>query len=307
MLEQLAVPVRLAMNPYDPKLWIDAMTRKIAFQGEPGAYSHMTAQAAFPDMEPLPCATFEDAFSAVLEGDAALAMIAIENSLAGRVPDVHQLLPGSGLHIIGERFSRIRHQLLGTQDATLEGVRRIRSHPVALGQCRKIVRQLGATAVTTADTAGAAREVAERGDRTEAAFASALAAEIHGLKILAPDVEDASHNTTRFVVLAADPGEPPPPDTPTVISFLFRVRNVPAALYKAMGGFATNGVNIVKLESYMINGSFAATQFFAEVDGHPENRSVQLALEELSFFSSELQILGVYPADPFRGVAKFAS
>ncbi len=273
---------------------------RIAYQGEPGAFSHMAAASAYPALEPMACPTFEDAFAAVKEGEAALAMIPIENSLAGRVSDVHHLLPESGLYIVAEQFHPIRHQLLGLKGADLAGVRHVLSHPMALGQCRKIVRQLGALPVKTADTAGAAREVAEAGDPTRAAIASRLAASIHGLDILMQDVADAAHNTTRFVVLAPEPDDAEPEAGACVTSFVFRVRNVPAALFKAMGGFATNGVNMTKLESYQLGGSFNATQFYADIEGHPSERPVQLALEELQFFSSELKILGVYLADSFR-------
>jgi prephenate dehydratase len=276
------------------------MTGKIAFQGELGANSHMACHEAYPALEPLPCETFEDAFAAVSGGDAQLAMIPIENSLAGRVGDVHHLLPKSGLFVVGEKFNRIEHQLIGAPGATLAGIRRVRSHPMALGQCRNIIRQLGATAVKTADTAGAVREVAELGDVHEAAIGSALAADIHGLPILKTNVEDAPHNTTRFIVLSPEPDDAEPDAGDCITTVVFRTRNVPAALYKALGGFATNGVNITKLESYQLEGAFNATQFYADIEGHPSDRSVKLALEELRFFAAELTVLGVYPADPFR-------
>jgi len=275
------------------------MVERISFQGEPGANSHIAAQEAFPTLEPLPCASFEDAFAAVSEGQARYAMIPVENSVFGRVADVHHLIPESGLYIIGERFVPIRHQLLGLPYATLEGLTHVRSHPQALGQCRKLLRELGVTAVKTADTAGATREVKEQGDPRVGALASALAGELHGLKVLKADIADAGHNTTRFLVFAREPQQTSP-DAPCMTSFVFRVRNVPAALYKAMGGFATNGVNMTKLESYIEGGAFAAAMFFCEVEGHPAQRAVELALEELRFFSTELKILGVYPADPYR-------
>jgi len=274
--------------------------QRISFQGELGANSHIACLEAFPDMEPLPCASFEDAFAAVSEGQAALAMIPIENSVAGRVADVHHLLPEGDLYIIGERFIPIRHQLMAPKGATLAGLKRVHSHPQALGQCRKTLRDLGLTPVKSADTAGAAREIAALNNPEDGALASTLAAEVYGLDILKPDVADAQHNTTRFIVLAPEPNDAEPEDGPCVTSFVFRVRNVPAALYKAMGGFATNGVNMTKLESYQIDGSFTATQFYADVDGHPTDRNVSLALQELKFFSSELKVLGVYKADPFR-------
>jgi prephenate dehydratase len=276
------------------------MTDQIAFQGEPGAYSHQAARAAYPAFSPLACHTFEDAFAAVQDGTAKLAMIPIENSLAGRVADVHHLLAEANLYILGERFEPIRHQLVGVPGSKLDNLKRVRSHPMALGQCRHLTRRLGLLPVKTADTAGAAREIAEMKDPAEGALASRLAAEIHGLDILLADVADAPHNATRFIVLSKTPDDAEPDTGPCITSFVFRVRNVPAALYKAMGGFATNSVNMTKLESYQLDGSFTATQFYADVEGHPSDRNVQLALEELQFFSTHLRILGVYPADPFR-------
>jgi prephenate dehydratase len=273
---------------------------KIAFQGEPGANSHIAAREAYPELEPLACATFEDAFAAVSERQARLAMIPVENSVAGRVADVHHLIPESGLYIIAEHFAPIRHQLLGLPSATLEDLRSVRSHPQALGQCRRFLRARGLEAVKTADTAGAAREIAELGDAGIGALASSLAGEIHGLKVLHADIADADHNTTRFLVFAREPQDAAPEAGPCMTSFVFRVRNVPAALYKALGGFATNGVNMTKLESYIEGGGFAAAMFFAEVEGHPEDRNLRLALEEASFFSSSLKVLGVYPAHPYR-------
>jgi len=276
------------------------MTEYISFQGEPGANSHIAARAAFPELEALPCASFEDAFAAVTEGQALYAMIPVENSVAGRVADVHTLIPESGLYIIGERFVPIKHQLLGLKDATLEGLTHVRSHPQALGQCRKQLRELGVAAVKTADTAGAAREIAELGDPRIGALASGLAGEIYDLKVLKADIADAPHNTTRFLVFAREPQNAAAGSGPCMTSFVFRVRNVPAALYKALGGFATNGVNMTKLESYIEGGAFSAAMFFVEVEGHPEEQNLRLALEELAFFSSSLKVLGVYPADPFR-------
>lgn len=274
--------------------------KKIAFQGEIGANSHAACLEAQPGFDPLPCQTFEDAFQAVRDGSAALAMIAIENSIAGRVGDVHQLLPESGLYVVGEHFAMIHHQLIGLPGASLGDIRAVRSHPMALGQCRRVIRELGAVAVKTADTAGAVREIKEGGDPSVAALGSRLAAQLHGLPILREDVEDAHHNATRFVILAREPDDAEPGTGRCVTSFIFQVRNIPAALYKAMGGFATNGVNMTKLESYQIGGSFTATQFYADIEGHPEDPNVKLALEELGYFSSELRILGVYRAHPFR-------
>jgi prephenate dehydratase len=278
-----------------------AMTaKKIVFQGEPGANSHLAAREVYPDHEPVPCPTFEDAFAAISSGDAALGMIPIENSVAGRVADIHHLMPHSGLHIVAEHFMPVRHQLLAPKGAVLGKIRTVESHVHALGQCRKAIRTLGLKPIVAADTAGSAREVAEAGDRTRAAIASRLAADIYGLDILAQDIEDESHNTTRFIVLSRDAKWAKNNEGPVVTTFLFRVRNVPAALYKALGGFATNGVNMTKLESYMIEGNFFATQFYADVEGHPEDRSLVFAFEELAFFSKEMKILGVYPAHPFR-------
>jgi len=274
--------------------------KKIVYQGEPGANSHLACNQVYPRAQAIPCPTFEDCFAAVENGDADLAMIPIENSLAGRVADIHHLLPMSGLHIIGEHFLPIRFQLMGVPGATLAGIERVASHIHALGQCRRIVRKHGWTTVVEGDTAGAARVVGETGDPTFAAFAPRLAAEIYGLDILAEDVEDEAHNTTRFVILSATPHRPRRGRDKMITSFVFRVRNVPAALYKALGGFATNGVNMTKLESYQLDGSFLATQFFADVEGHPDDQSLKLALEELTFFTDEVSILGVYPASDFR-------
>ncbi len=274
---------------------------KIAFQGDPGANSHEACRTFFSEHEAVPCPTFEEAFEAVKSGACALALIPVENSVAGRVSDVHHLLPSSGLKIVGEKFMAIRHQLMANKGGWLEGLRTVTSHPMALAQCRKVIRKLGLEAHPVYDTAGAARMLAERPEPTQAAIASALAAEIYGLDILMKDVEDERHNTTRFLVMTGDKKPPRPPFTEQCITaFVFRVRNVPAALYKAMGGFATNGVNMTKLESYMEGGSFNATMFYAEVEGRPEDRGLALAFEELRFFSDHVEELGVFPADPFR-------
>ncbi len=280
--------------------------RAIAFQGEPGANSHIACNAAYPGHAPLPCPTFEDAFAAVRSGRAALAMIPIDNSLAGRVADIHYLMPQSGLHIVAEWFLPVQHQLMAPRGASLKTVRSVESHVHALGQCRNIIRKLGIKAVVAADTAGAAREVAEAGDITRAALATALAAEIYGLKILKRNVADARHNTTRFIVLARRPKWASRAERRVVTTFIFQVRNIPAALYKALGGFATNGINMTKLESYMVNGSFAATQFYVDVQGHPKERALELALDELKFVSqpNSLKILGVYPGHKYRDTFK---
>jgi prephenate dehydratase len=283
---------------------IDAeATGTISYQGEPGANSHVACNEAFPRMQPLACPTFEDALSAVKKGDARFAMIPLENTLAGRVADVHYLLPEAGLYIIGEHFLRIRFQLMGLPGSNREQITDIYSHVHALGQCRNIIREMGARGHVSGDTAGAAREVKDWGDPTKAALAPTLAAETYGLEIFAHNVEDEDHNTTRFVVLAAEPDDAEAEQGECVTTFVFRVRNVPAALYKALGGFATNGVNMTKLESYQIGGAFQATVFYADIEGHPNQRNVRLALEELSFFSSEVRILGTYLASPYRQIA----
>jgi prephenate dehydratase len=279
-------------------------SQKIAFQGEPGANSHEACATHFPDYEPYPCATFEDAFDAMKSGACALGMIPIENSIAGRVADVHHLLPHSGLTVIGERFKPIRFHLMANPGVKVEQVTTVASMPIALGQCRKVLRQLKVRTEAAGDTAGAAKALAEHPDPTRAAIAPALAAEIYGLDILMRDIEDEKHNTTRFLVMTGEAHPPrPPADVACVTSFAFRVRNIPAALYKALGGFATNGVNMTKLESYMENGAFTATFFYAEVDGRPEDVSLAHAFDELGFFSERLEILGVYPADPYRAKA----
>jgi prephenate dehydratase len=277
-----------------------ASVKKIVFQGEPGANSHLASREVYPDYQPVPCPTFEDAFAAISSGEAELGMIPIENSVAGRVADIHHLMPDSGLHIIAEHFMPVRHQLLAPKGATLEDIKTVESHVHALGQCRRAIRRLDVKPVVAADTAGSAREIAEAGDKTRAAIASRLAAEIYGLDVLLPDIEDEDHNTTRFIVLSRDAKWAKSNHGAVITTFLFRVRNVPAALYKALGGFATNGVNMTKLESYMIEGNFFATQFYADIEGHPEDRNLVFAFEELAFYSKEMKILGVYPAHPFR-------
>jgi prephenate dehydratase len=273
---------------------------KISYQGEPGANSHIACVQARPDHEPLPCRTFEDAFQAVISGKADLAMIAIENTTAGRVADVHHLLPDSGLRIVGEHFLRIEFHLLVVPGAKLADIKEVYSHVHALGQCRKFIRANKLLPIVAADTAGAARELSELGDKTRAAIATKLAGETYNLKLLARNIEDEEHNTTRFVILAKKRQDAKANQGKAITSFVFRVRNVPAALYKAMGGFATNGVNMTKLESYQIEGQFSATQFYADIEGHPDDANVKLAFEELAFFTSYVQVLGAYPASPYR-------
>jgi len=276
------------------------MTGTIAFQGRPGAYSDLACRTAYPTWRTLPCDTFEAAIDAVREDQAELAMLPCENSLAGRVPDIHAMLPGSALFVVGEHFQRVEHCLLAPKGATLATVKRAHSHAVALGQVRKLLKELNLQAVVQADTAGSAEQVARWNNPEEAAIASSLAAELFGLEVLRVNVEDAEHNTTRFYVAAKKPRTHAPDAADMMTTFVFRVRNVPAALYKALGGFATNGVNMTKLESYMLHGHFTATQFLCDVEGHPEQPPLRRALEELSFFSREVRILGVYPAAAFR-------
>ncbi len=274
--------------------------KMIAFQGMPGAYSDLACRTVYPERRTMACRTFPDAFQAVRDGQASLAMIPIENSVAGRVADIHHLLPESDLHIVAEHFHRVNHHLLAPAGTKATTLTEVHSHVHALNQCRNLIAELGVTPVVHVDTAGAAKDVAAWADPSKAAIASSLAGEIYGLEPLLRNIEDAEHNTTRFVVLARDARVPPAgTDKPTITSFTFRVRNVPAALYKAMGGFATNGVNMTKLESY-VGPDFIAAQFFAEVEGHPEDKALKLAFEDLSHFSEWIKVLGTYPAHPFR-------
>jgi prephenate dehydratase len=269
--------------------------RKIAFQGEPGAFGHAAVETAYPQDEAIACVTFEETIQAVASGKADLAMVPIENSLYGRVTDIHHLLPESGLFIVGEHYHRVRLNLLAVPGTKLADIATVETHPVALGQCRKYIQRHRLRTVPAVDTAGSAREVAARGDRTVAAIASKLAGEIYGLEILDADIEDEDHNTTRFLVMSREKADLPQ-GSGVKTTFVFRVRNVPAALYKALGGFATNSVNMTKLESYMLGGSFSATQFYADIEGHPDDIGVIHAMEELDFFTDYLRILGVYKA-----------
>ena len=273
--------------------------KRVAFQGEPGAYAHLAAREVLPHAVAVPCPTFEDAAEAVRSGETDLCIIPVENSLMGRIADIHHLLPEAGLHIVGEHFLRIRHQLLGLKGAKLANVKRVFSQGPALAQCLKVIRTMKWKAENWHDTAGSAHHVAELQDPAVAAIASSLAGELYGLEVLKANVEDESHNMTRFLIMAHEPDDAPNQGK-IITTFVFRVRNVPAALYKAMGGFATNGVNMTKLESYQLGGSFNATQFYADIEGHPQDRSVKLALEELAFFTSKLTVLGIYPASPLR-------
>ncbi|SDE11101.1 prephenate dehydratase [Ruegeria marina] len=272
------------------------MTHRIAFQGEPGAYSHEACRNARPEMEALPCRTFEDVIEAVRSGEAELAMLPVENTTYGRVADIHRLLPHSGLHIIDEAFVRVHINLLGVPGAKLQDIREAHSHLVLLPQCSGFLKKHDITGRVSPDNARAAREVAERGDKSHAALASELAGEIYGLNVLARHVEDTDNNTTRFLVMSREGDESRRGDFGMITSFVFEVRSIPAALYKALGGFATNGVNMTKLESYMLDGSFSATQFYADIMGHPDDANVALAMEELNHFTTNVEILGVYPA-----------
>lgn len=276
------------------------MTGKIAFQGELGAYSHEACQEARPDMTPLPCRSFEDVIEAVRSHQADLAMLPVENSTYGRVADIHRLLPDSGLHIIGETLTRVRISLMALPGVPLSAITQAFAHPVLLPQARRFLSDHAIAPVSAVDSAGAAADLTQSQNHERGVLASALAAEIYGLNILAKNIEDHGHNTTRFLQMARAPDFTRRGSGTMMTTFVFQVRNIPAALYKAMGGFATNGVNMTKLESYMVGGSFQATQFYADIQGHPEDENVQLALEELAYFTSELKILGTYPADTAR-------
>ncbi|APO85935.1 prephenate dehydratase [Marivivens sp. JLT3646] len=272
------------------------MTQKIAFQGELGAYGHQACVEARPDFDPLPCDTFEDAMEAVRSGAADLGMIAVENSTYGRVADVHSLLPKSGLHIVDEAFVRVHVNLLGVKGAALSDIKEAHGHVVILPQCAGFLKNHNITGKVSTDNARAAREVAEAKDVTKAALASELAAEIYGLDVVARHIEDHSRNTTRFIIMSREPDTTRRGNNGMMMSFVFRVRNIPAALYKAMGGFATNGVNMTKLESYMVDGEFTATEFYAEIEGHPDDENVRLAMEELDYFTDHVRLIGTFPA-----------
>ncbi|MDE2648687.1 MAG: prephenate dehydratase [Paracoccaceae bacterium] len=276
------------------------MTKKISFQGELGAYSHQACIQAKPNYESIPCSTFEAAMEQVRLEEADLAMLPIENSTYGRVSDIHRLLPDSQLHIVGEVFVRVRISLLGVKGAKLSEIKSAVSHSVLLGQCRNFLTNQRIEPIAGADTAGSARYISELDDSSKAALASELAGKIYGLSVLAKDIEDNDNNTTRFLIMSKTPGDQKKIEQGMMTSFVFRVKNIPAALFKAMGGFATNGVNMTKLESYMVDGDFTATQFYADIEGHPDDKNVSLAFEELSFFTSEIKILGSYKADSKR-------
>ena len=269
---------------------------RIAFQGEVGAYGHQACLEARPGHDPLPCPTFEDAIEAVRSGAADLGMIGVENSTYGRVADVHQLLPESGLYIVDEAFVRVHVNVLGVKGSRVEDLRRVRGMGILLGQARGFIKAHGLQTLAWSDNAAGAREVAALNDPAEGALASEIAAQVYGLDVLARHVEDHEGNTTRFLIMSREADHSRRGDKGMMTSFVFRVRNIPAALYKAMGGFATNGVNMTKLESYMVGGRFSATQFYAEVEGHPEDPALMRALEELDYFSSKLHLMGVFPA-----------
>lgn len=274
--------------------------RAIAFQGFAGAYSHLACEVAAPRLSPLPCATFDEVFDAVEQHRAVMAAIPVENSQAGRVTDIHRLLPSRDLHVVAEHYQPVQHMLLGPPGATLAGVRRARSHPQALMQCREWLARHGIEAMTASDTAGASREVAALGDPAEAAISSALAGRLYGLTTLAASINDDPNNTTRFLLMAREPADPGTDDGPVITSLVFRCRNLPAALYKSLGGFATNGVNLLKIESYQLGGAFQWTTFAIDFEGHPRHRAVARALEELAFFADEVRVLGTFPSHPWR-------
>jgi len=299
---QAGIPAATHLNREGPNMIVNPATENpvIAFQGVPGAYSHLACKSAFPAMEPLACASFEDAFAAVEDGRAGLGMIPIENSLGGRVADIHHLLPDSNLFIVAEHFQPVHHNLLGVKGATLETVREARSHQQAIAQCRTTLRELKIKPVVAADTAGAAKAIAELNDPSVAAIASSLAAETYGLQVLRPRIEDRIGNVTRFVVMSRTRIEPDPRSGPCLTSFVFTVRSVPASLYKSLGGFATNGINMIRLESYISVADYSRARFYAEIEGHPSDKAVDRAMEELQFFTTNVKLLGVYPQGSFR-------
>ena len=276
------------------------MKLKIAYQGVPGAYSYIAAKTIYPDQEYVSCLSFEQAMNSVQSGETDFAMIPVENSNAGRVSDVHFLLPQTGLSIVGEFFLRIQHQLLGLPDAELKDIKTASSHPQALAQCSTFLKKHNIRPVQRIDTALSCQDVINNKDKSQAAIASKSAAEIYGLKILAPDIENADNNTTRFLIMSPKAVVPEDDGSTFITSFIFKAKNIPAALYKALGGFATNGINITKLESYLLEGKFVSAQFYVEIESHPARQSFKNAFEELKFFSSELHILGTYQAHPYR-------
>ena len=273
---------------------------RIAYQGVAGAYSHIASMTVYPGQEYLPCDTFEKAMKLVSEGEADLAMIPVENSNAGRVSDVHFLLPQTGLHIIGEFFLPINHQLLGLPGTKLADVKSASSHPQALAQCSEFLKRHGIKPTARIDTALSFEDVLKFQDKSIAAIASKLAGEIYGLDVVAPNVENARNNTTRFLIMAREPEIPEDDGGAFITSFIFKAKNIPAALYKALGGFATNGINITKLESYLLEGKFVSAQFYAEIESHPSRKAFQNAFDELKFFSESIHVLGTYRANKYR-------
>jgi prephenate dehydratase len=276
----------------------------IAFMGVAGANADLACRQAFPYMETLPCASFDDVFVAVEKGKAELGIIPIENSQAGRVAEIHNILPHAKLHIVGEVFQRIEHHLVAVKGATLDTVKTVYSHPQALMQCSQNLKKLGVKTETYSNTATAAKDVAEWKDPNKAAVASSLAAELYGLKILKKNIEDSDSNTTVFVTISREPADPDPKKGAVLTTLLFAIRNIPAALYKALGGFATNGVNLQKIESYIPGGNSQSAQFFITFEGHPSQKPVQLALEELGFFCKSVRVIGVYHAAKERKLSK---
>jgi len=273
--------------------------KKISFQGAPGAYSDAACRAVFPGIETVPCASFDEAFAALAEGSTDLAMIPVDNTIAGRVADVHRLMPKHEIFIIGEHFEPIHHHLLAPKGAKLADLKYVHSHVHALPQCSKLIKRLKLQSLVHADTAGAARDIAAKNDKEHAAIASKLSAEIYGLDIMESNIEDEDHNTTRFLVLSREQKIPPLNNENILTSLLFEVRNIPAALYKTIGGFATNGFSMTKLESY-VDAKFQAARFYCEVEGHPENKLFKLALDEMRFYAKDVKFLGAYPAHSFR-------
>lgn len=277
--------------------------KTIAFQGAHGAFSDMSCRAVFPDLTTIPCDSFDAAFDAVMEGTADLAMIPVDNTIAGRVADVHHLMPQGDLFIIGEHFQPVNHMLLGVKGAEISDIKHVHSHLHALPQCKGVLNSLGVQAHVHADTAGAAKEIAGKNDKAHAAIASELAAEIYGLEILKRGIEDVQGNVTRFVILSREPLFPDLDEEGVMTSLLFEVRNIPASLYKALGGFATNGLSLTKLESY-VDENFQAARFYCDIEGHPESRAFNRALEELGFFAKDVKLLGAYKAHEFRKTYK---
>jgi len=273
---------------------------KVAFQGEKGAYSHLACTEVFPNIEPKSCSTFEEAFMLARDNSNYKIIIPIENSLAGRVADIHYLIPKYKLQIHAEHFQKVSHNLLGIKESKIEDIKTVRSHSQAIGQCNKIISKQKLKPIISADTAGSAKFISEKKDKSESAIASSLAAQIYNLKILKSNVEDETGNVTRFFIMGKDSRHPEFKDKKYITSCIFKLKSIPAALYKALGGFATNGVNLTKLESFSVKNTFDQVNFYIDIEGHIENTSIQKALEELGFHTEKLDILGVYEAHKFR-------